>query len=63
MKGLVPERSKLKTREKLTERGNMVMVLQMVSLSEGDARKNYDQMRLIWMDLPLDKPFHIYPLL
>jgi hypothetical protein len=63
MKGLVPERSRLETGEKLTTRGNVVMVLQMLSLSEGVARKNYDQMRLIWMASPPDKPFHIYPLL
>jgi hypothetical protein len=43
MKGLVLERSRLRTIENLMTRGNMVMVLRMVSLSEGAARKNYDQ--------------------
>jgi hypothetical protein len=63
MKGLVPERSRLGTGEKLTTGGSMVMVLRMVSLSEGTARKNYDQMKLIWMASPPDKLFNFYPLL
>jgi hypothetical protein len=63
MKGLVLKRRRLGTGEKLMTRGNMVMVLRMLSLSEGAAKKNYDQMRLTWMASPLDKPFHIYPLL
>jgi hypothetical protein len=61
MKGLVPERRKLITGGKLTTRGSMVMVLRMVSLNEGVVRKNYDQMRLIWMASSPDKTFHIYP--
>jgi hypothetical protein len=46
-------------------RGNMVMLLemQMVSLSKDAARKIYDQVRLVWMASPPDKPFHFYPLL
>jgi hypothetical protein len=63
MEGLVPERSRLGTGEKLTTGRSMVMVLRMVSLSEGVVRKNYDQKRLIWMASPPDKPFLIYPLL
>jgi hypothetical protein len=39
MEGLVPEIGRLETREKLTIRGNMVMVLKMVSLSEGACKK------------------------
>jgi hypothetical protein len=63
MEGLVLERRRLRTGENLMTGGSMVMMLRMVSLSEGVVRKNYDQMRLIWMASPPDKPFLIYPLL